>query len=86
MRVGLRIHQELAEKLMEENKTIILLIEDEEMLEEIESKLRRNELMEDFTNDFLRDVRAIMTHPTVLKLFYSGKQERLNSMLLKMVG
>ena len=71
---------------MEENKTIIQLIEDDEMLEEIESKLRRNELMEDFTNDFLRDVRAIMTHPTVLKLFYSGKQERLNSMLLKMVG
>jgi hypothetical protein len=50
MNAGLLTHEEITSKLMKENQHIIALIEDVEMLEEIESKLRREEVMEEFTN------------------------------------
>lgn len=63
---------------METHKQIIVLIEDEEMMEEVEEKMRREELMEDFTNDYLANVRKIMTHSEVVKMFYSGQHQTLN--------
>lgn len=48
------------------------------MMEEVEEKMRREELMEDFTNDFLTNVRKVMTHPEVIQMFYSGQHQQLN--------
>ncbi len=56
------------------------------MMMEIEEKLRRNEAMEDFSEDFLTHVRIVMTHPAVLKIFYSGEHLAINNILLKMVN
>lgn len=62
------------------------MVEDEEMMLEIESKLKQNELMENFTNQFLGNIRTIMTHPAILQLFYHGQYKSLHEMLLKMVN
>lgn len=62
------------------------MIEDEEMMIEIESKLKKSYAMEDFTNSFLGSIRTIMTHPTILELFYQGHFKVLHEMLLKMVN
>ena len=45
------------------------LIEDVDMLEEIELKLRRSEELEEFGNWFLAEVRTVMTHKFILRLF-----------------
>lgn len=46
MASGLSTQEDITKRLIQEHKQIIAMIEDEEMMEEIEEKLRRNEAME----------------------------------------
>jgi 16S rRNA A1518/A1519 N6-dimethyltransferase RsmA/KsgA/DIM1 with predicted DNA glycosylase/AP lyase activity len=50
MRLGALRHEEITKNLVKENQNLIALIEDDDLLEELENKLRSSEELEDFTN------------------------------------
>lgn len=83
---GLLKYEEITGRLVEENKQMILLIEDEEMLEELEQRLRQREEMEVFTSDFLALARLTTTHPLTLRLFQHPAYARLKHALLRFVA
>jgi hypothetical protein len=62
------------------------MIDDEEMMEEMEQKLRQNELMEDFTNEFLNYIRNIINHEIILAYFERGHHKHLNAIILKIIN
>ncbi len=86
MRLGGAQHEEITKALVKENQALIALVEDEDLLQELEARLRQSESLENFTNHFLGLMERIMTSGEIIDLFGDSRCTRVNHTLLAIIN